>query len=118
MLAIGVKIIRTSHTLIGDDTTYKKSSRGYKGSKVDSSRLGSETIRKRLKKLQGSTESNPIGRYKADLMTLQTAINKNMDYIVTGDKHMKNNLLRNLRHTKLRALDKDKLLNFLNTISN
>jgi rRNA-processing protein FCF1 len=112
ILAIGVGLIPTSSGIVGTD---KESRRGYKGSQVGTFKIISDHIAEELTKHQGSKDSNPIGKNTADLIILQTAIDENMDYIVTDDRNMKNLLLK-LSHAKLKALDNNDLVSCLNSL--
>ncbi len=124
ILAIDVKIVPISIVYIsGPVTNESKKIPGYKGPQVGTFRVAGESLVNLMKKYHKSKETNPhitnpVGKNTADLEILLTAIEENMDYIVTNDKDMTKTLqrIKEERPTKLEAMNIEKLMDFLNRL--
>jgi rRNA-processing protein FCF1 len=114
ILAIDVKLIPMASSVAG---TIKQSRRGYKVPQVGTFKVTSDNVAAELRKYQGSKNSNPIGRNEADLEILHTAIDEDMDFVVTNDKNMKKLLPKlRLKPTRLKVIDNNDLIGFLDSL--
>jgi hypothetical protein len=125
ILSIDVKIIPFSIAYISQAATSdSKRFPGYIGPQVGTFRAAGQNLVDLMAKYHKTKKTNPnitnpVEKNTADLQTLLTAIEEDMDFIVTNDQDMIKTLERikkEDRPTKLAVINKENFIDYLNSL--